>query len=288
MGLDVLVVDDSVTARCVLKKAMELAGVPVNRLLEAANGREALDLLEDTKVDLIITDLNMPTMDGIALVDGLAERGVVDAVPVIIMSTDSSEDRVTQLRSKGTRGYLRKPFTPNTVRQVLEHVLGAGYCRAREDILVQDVSSVMKSLARFFSEPADKTDFPTPTGGIWLATVPFSGPLEGMLRVAMDKALGGEIVNAILAGEAEPEQRDSMAEDAVKEMANILCGHVLSSLAGLKAASTPKPPRLDTVEEIHWRELLDDPQTVPFWVDSLAMLVQLQVEIMDQDTISAA
>jgi len=287
MGLDVLVVDDSMTARCVLKKAMELAEVPVNDVLEAANGREALDLLEKKRVDLIVTDLNMPEMDGIALVDGLAERGIIDTVPVVIMSTDSSEDRVTQLRSKGTRGYLRKPFTPNMVRQVLEHVLGAGYCRPRHEVLVQDVSSVMKSLARFFSEPADRIGFPAPNEGIWLATVPFSGPLNGELRVAMDKALGGEIVDAIFVGQAEPYQKADMAEDAVKEMANILCGHVLSSLAGLKPASTPSPPQLETVDQTHWQDLLSDPQTVPFWVDELAMLVQLEVQIAD-DAIPSA
>lgn len=124
MALNILVVDDSTTVRAVIRKTLELAEVPVNTLYEASNGREALDILADNWVDLIFADINMPVMGGVEMIDKMNEDGILKSVPVVIISTEGSKTRIEQLKQKGVSAYLRKPFTPELLKQVVDDVLG--------------------------------------------------------------------------------------------------------------------------------------------------------------------
>jgi two-component system chemotaxis response regulator CheY len=123
MALNILVVDDSSTVRAVIRKTLELAEVPVSTLYEASNGREALDLIAENWVDLIFADINMPVMGGIEMIDKLNEDGILKSVPVVIISTEGSATRIEQLKQKGVSAYLRKPFTPEHLKQVVDDVL---------------------------------------------------------------------------------------------------------------------------------------------------------------------
>lgn len=124
MAYNILVVDDSTTVRAVLTKTLEMARIPVNQLYLAANGRQALAVLQETWIDLVLTDINMPVMDGMELVKEMAADGLLSKVPVVVISTEGSEARIAELKQNGIRGYLRKPFTPEQVKEVVEHVLG--------------------------------------------------------------------------------------------------------------------------------------------------------------------
>ena len=124
MALNILVVDDSETVRAVIAKTLELAGVSVNELHQASNGREALDILGDNWIDLVFADINMPVMSGIEMIEKMYKDGLLKTIPVIIVSTEGSATRIEHLKSKGIRAYVRKPFTPELIRKVVDDIVG--------------------------------------------------------------------------------------------------------------------------------------------------------------------
>ena len=124
MAFSVLIVDDSAVMRGFIRRVMEMSGFPFDRCLEAGDGAEALALLGDNWVDVILTDINMPRMNGEELVRRLEEDELLRAIPVVVISTDSTDSRMHQMRLLGARGYVKKPFQPETLRDELERVLG--------------------------------------------------------------------------------------------------------------------------------------------------------------------
>jgi two-component system, chemotaxis family, chemotaxis protein CheY len=123
MKLNALVVDDSRTARAIIIKTLRLTGLEWGELHEAAQGREALVKLADHWIDLILTDIHMPEMNGLELIEQLGRDGVLNSVPVIVTSTDGNRDQIERLQQKGVRAYLRKPFTPEAACEAILSVL---------------------------------------------------------------------------------------------------------------------------------------------------------------------
>lgn len=115
-----LIVDDSSVMRKIVERALRQAGVELAELREAGNGAEALAVLAQSGVDLILCDINMPIMDGLEFVKRLKEMKNANGVPVVMITTEGSESHVVQALSMGAKGYIRKPFTPD---QVKEHIL---------------------------------------------------------------------------------------------------------------------------------------------------------------------
>ncbi len=124
MSKSVLIVDDSVLMRAALKRTIEMVDVGLDQTFEAANGQEALDFLSSNSVDIIFTDLNMPVMGGIELVHRLKESEDYSAIPVIVITTESSTVRIEDLQAEGIDDYLHKPFTPEEFRSVITRNLG--------------------------------------------------------------------------------------------------------------------------------------------------------------------
>ncbi len=124
MAFNILLVDDSVTVRSVISKALHLAGVDINLLYQASNGQEALDILEAEWIDLVLCDISMPIMDGETLVAKMGENGMINTIPVVIVSSAGSEPRIQRLRDMGVRDYIQKPFTPERIREVVDSVMG--------------------------------------------------------------------------------------------------------------------------------------------------------------------
>ena len=123
MAFNILIVDDSATVRAMIVKTLKLTQLPLSEVHQATNGREALDVLEEKWIDLVLTDINMPEMDGIELVGRMAENGIMQNVPVVVVSTEGSQVRIAELKQQGIRGYLRKPFTPEDLKEMVENVL---------------------------------------------------------------------------------------------------------------------------------------------------------------------
>jgi len=115
-----LIVDDSSVMRKIVERSLRQAGIELGKVVEAGDGSEALAALRNEPVDLILCDINMPVMDGLEFVRALGTVENAKGVPVVMITTEGSESNVAQALSAGARGYIRKPFTPE---QVKEHVL---------------------------------------------------------------------------------------------------------------------------------------------------------------------
>jgi len=124
MAFNILIVDDSPAMRAFVARVLDLSGLPLGRLFEVANGQEALDTLGNDWVDVILTDINMPVMDGEELLRRLEADELWRSIPVIVVSTDRTEARVGRMLALGARGYVKKPFLPEALRCEVERVLG--------------------------------------------------------------------------------------------------------------------------------------------------------------------
>ena len=112
-----LIVDDSSVMRKIVERSLRQAGIEISQVLEAGNGAEALGVLQDNAVDLILCDINMPVMDGLEFVKQLSTVEKARGIPVVMITTEGSETHVVQALSCGARGYIRKPFTPDQVKE---------------------------------------------------------------------------------------------------------------------------------------------------------------------------
>jgi len=130
MAFNILIVDDSKTIRSILMKTLKLTKLEINQVFEAANGREALEYLQGNWIDLVLTDLNMPVMTGVELINAMAQDGLLKDIPVVVTSTDGSSTRISELKNKGVREYIRKPFTPETVGEIIDKVLEVSHDRS--------------------------------------------------------------------------------------------------------------------------------------------------------------
>ncbi len=115
----ILTVDDSKTMRDMVSFTLKSAGFDV---VEAVDGANALDVLAGTVVDAIITDINMPNMDGVTLVQRLRAQPKFKATPILILTTEGSDDKKAQGRNAGATGWIVKPFAPEKLLQVLNKV----------------------------------------------------------------------------------------------------------------------------------------------------------------------
>jgi len=119
--LNCLIVDDSSVMRRMVRRTMELSEVPLGQVHEAGNGREALDLLATTDVDVLFTDINMPVMNGAELLRALSKQPDIVRARVVI-STDGSEARKAEVVGLNVDWYLEKPLRPEVMRDVLSKV----------------------------------------------------------------------------------------------------------------------------------------------------------------------
>jgi len=124
MAYSVLIVDDSPVMRGFIRRVMGLSGFEVSECWEASNGEEALVELEEHSIDVILTDINMPKMNGEELLKRLSERGTLSKVPALVISTDATKNRILRMLSLGAEGYMTKPFSPESLREELERILG--------------------------------------------------------------------------------------------------------------------------------------------------------------------
>jgi two-component system, chemotaxis family, chemotaxis protein CheY len=124
MSFNVLIVDDSNSMRAVIKKIITISGFQMDKCLEAGNGKQALDLLADNWVDVIISDINMPEVNGLELLDKLRSNETLKEIPVIMISTEGSSERIREAFTRGAKGFIKKPFLPEEIRKVLYKVIG--------------------------------------------------------------------------------------------------------------------------------------------------------------------
>lgn len=122
MELNVLIVDDSNVMRTMVRKTMQMSGLPLGAVYEAANGQEGLDLLGEHWVDLIIADINMPVMNGEEMITKIRSNPETRDMAIIVISTEGSATRIERLLEKGVT-FIKKPFTPEIIRDTVINVM---------------------------------------------------------------------------------------------------------------------------------------------------------------------
>ncbi len=117
MKKKVLIVDDSAVMRKIVERSLRLAGLELESVSEAENGADALVLVKSNVFDMIFSDINMPKMDGLEFVRQLQGVESAQGVPIVMITTEGSQSRVMEALSLGAQGYIRKPFTPDQVKE---------------------------------------------------------------------------------------------------------------------------------------------------------------------------
>ena len=123
MSYNVLVVDDSKTARMMLAKTLRISGLQINEVFMAENGARALEILQEDWIDLVLTDLHMPVMSGMDMIEKMASDGLLSSLPVVVITSDASQLRMQELQERGVRDYLCKPVRPEHVKKTVEDIL---------------------------------------------------------------------------------------------------------------------------------------------------------------------
>ncbi len=115
--ISALIVDDSSVMRKIVERALRQGGLGIKAIFEASNGVEALAILRECTVDLVLSDINMPQMDGLEFLRQMRAQHLAPDVPVVMITTESSEEHVREAIAAGAYGYIRKPFTAEQVRE---------------------------------------------------------------------------------------------------------------------------------------------------------------------------
>lgn len=123
MAYNFLIVDDSSVVRKVLLRTLSMTSLECNEVLQAENGKDALDKLRGAWVDLIFLDVNMPIMNGVQFMEELSKDETLRLIPVVVVSTEGSQERIKRLEELGVRAYLRKPTTPEALVNCVEGLL---------------------------------------------------------------------------------------------------------------------------------------------------------------------
>ena len=121
----ILIVDDSTVMRKIVERALRQAGLDPMVVIEAGSGTEALEVLKGAYVHLILSDINMPSMDGLEFLRQIRHQNLASGVPVVMITTESSEEHVKQAILCGAQGYIRKPFTAEQVKERVLPLLSA-------------------------------------------------------------------------------------------------------------------------------------------------------------------
>jgi two-component system, chemotaxis family, chemotaxis protein CheY len=124
MAFNILIVDDSPIMRQVIKKTVQLSGIDLGEIYEAGHGQEALTQVRNNWVDLVLTDINMPVMDGITFIKELKSDEMLKSIPVIVISTEGRDDVVQKALELGAAHYITKPFRPEDIGRDVLTVLG--------------------------------------------------------------------------------------------------------------------------------------------------------------------
>jgi two-component system chemotaxis response regulator CheY len=123
MESDVLVVDDSAAIRKILQRVLRQTGMAIRTIHEAGDGQEALEVMNAHPVDLVLTDINMPRMDGLQFLASVKASAHWRHVPVVMITTEGGETKVGEAVKLGAAGYVRKPFTADQIKEKLAGIL---------------------------------------------------------------------------------------------------------------------------------------------------------------------
>jgi two-component system chemotaxis response regulator CheY len=124
MAYNILIVDDSFPMRAVIKKIIKASGFNIGEFFEAGNGEEALQVLDQQWLDLVLMDYNMPDMNGLELLQAMKNSDTLADIPVVMVTTEGGDQRVESFFNQGAVAYVKKPFTPEQIKAHLNRIIG--------------------------------------------------------------------------------------------------------------------------------------------------------------------
>ncbi len=257
MALNILIVDDSALTRKKIRRIIEMVDLDVGQFFEAGNGVEALGILDESKADLVLADLNMPEMGGAEMIRRMRSNEATRSVPVVVVSTESNTTRVKELLVEGVKDYLHKPFTPEEFRSTIQAVWSTPQIETSDvsEALVQTLETMA-----FLTALPMEDDLAAPEETI-LAEMDFTGPRNGSIQI-----IGGLDFGRVLAENIGNLDQPSKADacDALKELSNVTCGLFLPLLTSTTAESfAVSVPRLQTCDDSsQWHAFVADSSSV--------------------------
>jgi len=123
MALNVLIVDDSTAIRKILIRVLRQTAMAIGEVFEARDGLEGLDIVKNHPLNLILSDINMPNMDGLSFLSELKASEQWRTLPVVMITTEGSEEKVAQAIKLGSAAYIRKPFTSEQIQEKINAIL---------------------------------------------------------------------------------------------------------------------------------------------------------------------
>jgi two-component system chemotaxis response regulator CheY len=281
MPVSVLVVDDSDVIRSMILKTLRLADVPVAAAYEASNGREALAVLEDNWVDVVLADINMPVMDGIEMLRRIRSSADLGKLPVIIVSTEGAAARVAELTEAGVSAYVSKPFTPEKIRDVVERVTRDMLTDLEEEASEAVRWTFVDVLQKFVLMDAVPAggEFPAPDprdGELLEAHMTFRGPECGSMTLAAPFRLCREMAANVMGVEPEDPRAADSAGDVLGEVLNMTCG-VLTTLREPGSSTELRPPAVVGMSGVVWDSLMSSPSTFRFEIEGRPALLQCSI-----------
>lgn len=123
MGYNILIADDSIIIRKMIAKILQISGLDIGEIYFAENGIQALDQLKAKWIDIVFADINMPEMNGIEMIEQMYKEDLLNSIPVVIISTEHSRERIEALKAIGVKAYVRKPFIPEEFSSLVKKLL---------------------------------------------------------------------------------------------------------------------------------------------------------------------
>lgn len=275
MALNVLVVDDSDVIRTMILKTLRLADVPVATAFEAGNGREALGIIDANWIDLVLADINMPIMDGLEMLRRLRSDSRHSTLPVIVVTTEGSTERMAELEEAGVSAYIRKPFTPEMIRDIVDGVTSSlRPAQHVADELSDVFQQVLERFAMMDGMPADR-DLPglmSEECDLLQASMRFSGAVEGAVTIAAPLEVCLDMAANVTGGDPDGQDVMCRACDALGEVLNITAGSLVLELEPARQTDLA-PPVVLGMDMREWEAMVADSTTLVFDVEGTPVLV---------------
>jgi len=217
-------------------------------------------------------------MNGIEMIEKMSDDGLLKTIPVIMVSTEGSATRIEHVKSKGVSAYVRKPFTPELIRKVVFEVMGLDTGKDHKKILANALCEVLEKQAFMFGEMTDKEELPGRASGYVRADMTFSGEISGSMALVVPEEMCPEIAANVLGMDQDSEMALERADDSLKEILNVTCGQVLTSLAGETLVFDLSVPETKKLEAQAWNDFLKQEETLGFLVDEKPALMRLIIE----------
>ncbi len=249
MGLNLLLVDDSHTTRMVLKKAINIIQLDIEEIFEADNGFVALEKLKESgDIDLVISDLNMPKMTGIEMIRRIRQDEKLEKTPIIVISSQETEDNLTELSSLSVNCFIRKPFEPIEIKEAISGLLNLDIKKYAK-LMYDAIEKVLEKT--FFILPEQQSDeeiediiYKFDGTEFYYLSLKFEGDINGLTKYYMPIETSKEMIGNLLASEGVDNETEFI-EDNLKEFASIVCGNFFSDNFPNKKISFILPPELE-------------------------------------------